>query len=404
MLINEKFFYKEEEKVNTIGVFKNPTQILYGLGVTDQIRKIIDEQNYKNILIITDAGIVKTGLINQITRQLDNINYSIYDQTQPNPTVKNCNDALDLLREVDADAVITMGGGSSIDVAKAVCLLATNSGSIKEYEGIDTCVNELLPLIAIPTTAGTASEVTTFTVITDEVRQYKLTVGGVKIAPKWALVDPLVTLSLPKHITASTGLDALVHAIESYTSKMANPITKALAREAIRKISNNLRQAVYNGDNITARDNMLMGSLLAGLAFNNTRLGNCHALSHPMSAIYGVAHGVANSILIPHVMEFNTLAVPELFSDIAEDMGENLEGLTLMERAAAAVDAVKKLSKDIGIPTTFSEYKVDESQIDRMAKDAMLSGNIAANPRITTYEDVIELYRRSIGGVLVEVI
>ncbi|MBT2727460.1 iron-containing alcohol dehydrogenase [Bacillus sp. ISL-75] len=390
--------------MHTIGFFKNPTQIMFGLGVTDQLRKIIDEQNFKNVLIITDKGLVKTGLINQITRQLDNINYSIYDQTQPNPTVTNCNDAVKLLHEIDADAVIAMGGGSSIDVAKAVCLLATNGGSIVEYEGIDTCDNELLPLIVIPTTAGTASEVTTFTVITDEVRQYKLTVGGIKLAPKWALVDPLVTLTLPKHITASTGLDALVHAIESYTSKMANSITKALAREAIRKISENLRQAVYNGDNIVARENMLMGSLLAGLAFNNTRLGNCHALSHPVSAIYGVAHGVANSILIPHIMEFNSLAVPELFSDIADDMGENLEGLTLMERAEAAVNAVKKLSRDIGIPTTFAEFQIDESQLDRMVKDAMLSGNIAVNPRTTTYEDVIELYRKSIGGVLVEVI
>ncbi|PGY15303.1 iron-containing alcohol dehydrogenase [Bacillus sp. AFS031507] len=390
--------------MHTIGFYKNPTQIMFGLGVTDQLRKIIDEQNFKNVLIITDKGLVKTGLIYQITRQLDNINYSIYDQTQPNPTVTNCNDAVKLLHEIDADAVIAMGGGSSIDVAKAVCLLATNGGSIVEYEGIDTCDNELLPLIVIPTTAGTASEVTTFTVITDEVRQYKLTVGGIKLAPKWALVDPLVTLTLPKHITASTGLDALVHAIESYTSKMANSITKALAREAIRKISENLRQAVYNGDNIVARENMLMGSLLAGLAFNNTRLGNCHALSHPVSAIYGVAHGVANSILIPHIMEFNSLAVPELFSDIADDMGENLEGLTLMERAEAAVNAVKKLSRDIGIPTTFAEFQIDESQLDRMVKDAMLSGNIAVNPRTTTYEDVIELYRKSIGGVLVEVI
>ncbi len=189
-----------------------------------------------------------------------------------------------------------------------------------------------MPLIAIPTTAGTASEVTSFTVITDEEREYKFTIGGVKISPKWAVVDPVLTLTLPPSVTAATGLDALVHAIESYTSKMANPITKALAREAIRKISRNLRQAVYNGDTLKYRDEMLMGSLLAGLAFNNTRLGNCHALSHPISAIYGVPHGVANAVLIPHVMEFNMKAVPELFADIALDMGENLEGLTMMKK------------------------------------------------------------------------
>ncbi|MDQ0219158.1 iron-containing alcohol dehydrogenase [Peribacillus cavernae] len=390
--------------MNNLGFFKNPTQITYGMGAANQLREIIDAQGFKNVLIITDGGIVKTGLIDQLTRQLDGIHYAIFDETKPNPTVTNCDDAMLALKQINADVVVAMGGGSSIDVAKAVCLLATNGGSIAGYEGIDTCSNDLLPLVAIPTTAGTASEVTTFTVITDEERQYKLTVGGIRLAPKWALVDPLVTKSLPSHITASTGLDALVHALESYTSKMATPISKTLAREAIRKISSHLRQAVYNGDNMVARDNMLMGSLLAGLAFNNTRLGNCHALSHPVSAIYGVPHGVANSVLIPHVMEFNSLAVPELFSDIAEDMGENLESLTLMDRAVAAVDAVKKLSKDIGIPTTFAEFKVDDSQIDRMAKDAMLSGNIAANPRITTYEDVVALYRKSIGGALVEVV
>lgn len=384
-----------------LGFFKNPTQITYGFGAVDQLRTIIEQEKFRSVLIITDAGIVKTGMVDMLTNQLDHIRYDIYDETKPNPTVSNCNDALIKLKEIGADAVVAMGGGSSIDVAKAVCLLATNDGSIVEYEGIDKCSTDLLPLIAIPTTAGTASEVTTFTVITDEERQYKLTVGGIRLAPKWALVDPLVTKTLPAHITAATGLDALVHAIESYTSKIATPISKTLAREAIRRISSNLRQAVFSGDNMVARDNMMMGSLLAGLAFNNTRLGNCHALSHPVSAIYGVPHGVANSILIPHVMEFNALAVPELFADIAQDMGENLEGLTIMEKAQAAVDAVKKLSKDINIPKDFTSYSVDESQIDRMTKDALLSGNIAVNPRKTSYEDVVTLYKKSIGGVFV---
>lgn len=382
--------------MNGIGYFKNPTQVSYGLGAVNQLRSIIDEQGFKNVLIVTDKGIVNAGLVSRVTDQLKEINYEIFDECLPNPTVANCENALEMLRKMNAELVVAIGGGSSIDVGKAVCLLATNGGSIVEYEGIDKFSNDLLPLLAIPTTAGTASEVTTFTVITDEKRQYKLTVGGVKIAPRWALVDPEMTISLPKHITAATGLDALVHAIESYTSKLANPITKALAREAIRKISSSLRQAVYSGDNINARDNMLMGSLLAGLAFNNTRLGNCHALSHPVSAIYGVPHGVANSILIPHVMEFNSYAVPELFSDIAEDMGENTKGLTLMERAFLAVESVKKLSVDIGIPTSFREFNVKESSIDKMAEDAMLSGNILVNPRKTTLEDVKELYKKSI--------
>lgn len=384
--------------MQNIGVFKTPTEITYGPNSLKEVKNIIDKQGFKNALIVTDPGISKTGLTDELIKHVKHINYDIYYECKPNPTVKNCNDALEKLKAINADVVIAVGGGSSIDVAKAVALLATNGGKIESYEGIDTFENDLLPLIAIPTTAGTASEVTSFTVITDEEREYKFTIGGVKISPKWAVVDPVLTLTLPPSVTAATGLDALVHAIESYTSKMANPITKALAREAIRKISRNLRQAVYNGDTLKYRDEMLMGSLLAGLAFNNTRLGNCHALSHPISAIYGVPHGVANAVLIPHVMEFNMMAVPELFADIALDMGENLEGLTMMEKAQKAVDAVRRLAKDVGIPETFESFGIDEQNIKKMTEDALLSGNIKVNPRITTYDDVVELYKKAIGG------
>lgn len=381
-----------------VGVYKNPTQITYGVNALKEVKQIIEQNGFKNALIVTDAGIKKAGIVDELAKYLENIDYDIYSECQPNPTVKNCNDALKKLKDINADLVIGIGGGSSIDVAKAVALLATNGGNIQDYEGADKFKNDLLPIIAIPTTAGTASEVTNFIVITDEERQYKFTIGSTKVAPRWAVVDPVLTLTLPPSITAATGLDALVHAIESYTSKMANPITKTLAREAIRKISSNLRQAVYNGSTLKYRDEMLMGSLLAGLAFNNTRLGNCHALSHPVSAIYNVPHGVANAILIPHVMEFNMLAVPELFADIAEDMGENLEGLTLMEKAQKSVDAVRKLARDIGIPETFKPFGVEESSIPKMAEDALLSGNIAVNPRITKYDDVVELYVKAIGG------
>ena len=384
--------------MQNIGMFKTPTEITYGPNSLKEVKNIIDKQGFKNALIVTDPGISKTGLTDKLIKHVKHINYDIYYECKPNPTVKNCNDALEKLKAINADVVIAIGGGSSIDVAKAVALLETNGGKIESYEGIDTFENGLLPLIAIPTTAGTASEVTSFTVITDEEREYKFTIGGVKISPKWAVVDPVLTLTLPPSVTAATGLDALVHAIESYTSKMANPITKALAREAIRKISRNLRQAVYNGDTLKYRDEMLMGSLLAGLAFNNTRLGNCHALSHPISAIYGVPHGIANAVLIPHVMEFNMKAVPELFADIALDMGENLEGLTMMEKAQKAVDSVRRLAKDVGIPETFESFGIDEQNIKKMTEDALLSGNIKVNPRITTYDDVVELYKKAIGG------
>lgn len=375
--------------------FKNPTEIMYGIGAMNELRKVIDQQQFKKVMIITDQGIVRARLIQHIEEKLAGVESIIFDKVEPNPSVPTCEEAYSQLKEFQANVVIAVGGGSTIDVAKAVCLLATNGGKVVDYEGIDTFSNPILPLIAIPTTAGTASEVTIFTVITDLEREYKLTIGGFKLAPRWAILDPEMTKTVPKHITASTGLDALVHALESLTSTKSFPISAELARAAIRLISANLRQAVYNGDNLAARDNMLMGSLLAGLAFNNTRLGNCHALSHPVSAMFQVPHGVANSILIPHVMEFNALAVPEKFAIIAEDMGEELTGLTTMQKAKKAIEAVCKLSEDIEIPKNLSGFNVDKSKIERMAADAIKSGNIQVNPRKTTMEDLISLYEKS---------
>lgn len=381
-----------------IGIFNILTNISFGNGSIQKLSTIIEENGFQNILLITDKGIQESGILTKITSQIVNANIVVYDGTLPNPTITNCNEAYQLQIDHDVDVVIGLGGGSPLDVAKAVSVLATNGGSIEQYEGIGKFKENILPLIAIPTTAGTASEVTNFAVITDEKRHYKLTVGGQKLAANWALLDPELTYGLPPHITAATGLDALVHAIESYTSKDANDITKTLAREATLKISSNLRQAVYDGENKVARKEMLMGSLLAGLAFNNTRLGNCHAMSHPLSAVYGIPHGVANAILIPYIMEFNRFAAPELYRDIAVDMGENIEGLTMMEQAQLAANSVRQLAEDIGLPSDLSGYEIKEETIEFLTKDAMLSGNILVNPRKTNAEDIKELYKKAIRG------
>lgn len=380
----------------SLASFKNPTEVIYGFNAVNQLTSIITQQGFKRIMIITDPGILKAGLLEEVKKRIpEGLEIAVYDQVEANPSIATCEKALSVLKGIKAEAIVAVGGGSAIDVAKAVGVLATNGGTIAEYEGSDKFTQPALPLIAIPTTAGTASEVTVFTVITDVDREYKLTVAGYKLAPRWALVDPLMTTTMPKQVTASTGLDALVHAIESYTSQMAFPLSKALAREGIRRISANLRQAVFNGDNLEARDNMLMGSLLAGLAFSNTRLGNCHAMSHPVSAMFGVPHGVANSILMPHIMEFNALSVPELFADIAEDMGEVVGNLTVIEQAWKAVESFKQLSIDVGIPQRLSDSKVERHRIEEMARDAMKSGNIAVNPRKNQIEDIIKLYERA---------
>ncbi|TQR18230.1 iron-containing alcohol dehydrogenase [Psychrobacillus soli] len=383
---------------NKVGIFNILTNVSFGNGAISKLTEIIKENEFQNVLVITDKGISSAGIIDIVVPSIREANITIYDGTLPNPTISNCEEAYKLYKENNVDVVVGIGGGSPLDVAKAVALLATNGGSIDDYEGIGKFKNDLLPLIAIPTTAGTASEVTNFTVITDEERQYKLTVGGSRLAARWAIIDPELTYGLPPHITAATGLDALVHAIESYTSKEANDITKTLAREATRKIGKYLRQAVYDGDNIIAREEMMMGSLLAGLAFNNTRLGNCHAMSHPISAVYAVPHGVANAILIPYVMKFNSYAAPDLYRHIGEDLGGNIEGLTVTEQAINAANIVRQLSIDIGLPTDLQSFNVTEEKIDLLTRDAMLSGNILVNPRKTSAEDIKNLYRKAIRG------
>ena len=392
-----------------INQFKLGPDLLFGVGAISHVPEIINREGFKRVMIVCDEGIEKAQILDQVIEGIRESNVqctcNVFSNVEANPTTDTIEAGMHVLRRFQPDLLIGLGGGSPIDVAKALGMLATNGGLITDYEGIDRFSNEPIPLLAIPTTAGTGSEVTVFTVITDPVTEYKLTVGGSKLAPKWAIIDPALTTTLPSKLTAATGLDALVHAIESYTSTMSYALTETLALDAIRIISSNLRQAVFNGENISARSKMLYGSLIAGIAFNNTRLGNVHAMSHPLSAMYNVPHGVANSVLLPHVMEFNLPAAPEKFLDIAKAMGECIDpNQSIMANAYKAIEAVKQLSNDIHIPKDFSEYKIRESDIVPMAEDAMKSGNIAVNPRKTTIEDIISLYKKSIGSTSFETV
>lgn len=384
-----------------MGKFSNPTEIIYGTGALQQLSSILQRERARKVLVITDPGVLGAGLVRLVEDEIKKTEayVEVFSEVEPNPSVDTVEKAFIRLAAMGADIMVAIGGGSAIDVAKAVGVLAANGRKITDYEGIDTFENPIPPLIAIPTTAGTGSEVTIFTVVTDTLRDYKITIGSRKLAAAYAIADPALTITMPQKITAYTGLDALVHAIESYTSIMAYPLTEALALEAIRVISGNLRQAVYHGHNLEVREKMLYGSLLAGLAFNNTRLGNVHAMSHPVSALFGVAHGVANSILLPHVMEFNVYAVPEKFCKIAEAMGYSTAGRPLMEGAKLAIQAVKSLSADIGIPKSLRDVGVKEEAIPQMVRDAMKSGNIAVNPRKTSEEDVRSLFLKAMEGV-----
>lgn len=383
-----------------LNTFNCSTEIFFGCKSIRNIPDIICRENFKKVMIVCDEGIENAQILDRILEQVQKsgVECIVFSNVEANPSVTTVEAGMQIYSDFKPDVLIGLGGGSPIDVAKAIGVVAANGGSITDYEGVDKFENQSLPLMAIPTTAGTASEVTIFTVITDTQTEYKLTVGGRKLAARWAIVDPELTLTLPPKLTASTGLDALVHAIESYTSKMSYALTEVLALESIRSISSNLRQAVYAGDNIQARVAMMYGSLVAGLAFNNTRLGNVHAMSHPLSAKYHVPHGVANSVLLPYVMEFNLPANPEKFANIAKAMGENIiDSEPLMKNAYKAVEAVKQLSKDLNIPADFSEYNIDKKDILLMSNDAMKSGNILVNPRKTNIEDIKFLFEKTIG-------
>ncbi|NLY49677.1 MAG: iron-containing alcohol dehydrogenase, partial [Firmicutes bacterium] len=317
---------------------------------------------------------------------------------EPNPSIETVESCYGLYQEPTPDLIIGLGGGSSMDVAKAVAVLATNGGHISDYEGYEKVRVDKRPLVAIPTTAGTGSEVTASTVITDRKRQVKMAIISNKVKPEYALVDPELTLTIPPALTASTGMDALTHAIESYVSKEAIPETQALALHAIRLIGRSIRKAVLYGDDARARDDMMMGSLLAGMAFAISKLGNVHAMAHPLGGIFDVPHGFANAIVLPYVMNFNALAAPELFTDIAQALGGNIHGLSTREAALLAVDLVKELNHDIGIPADLKGFGVNEDALDKLCEDAMISGNIKVNPRRTTVKDIRSLYLQAIRG------
>ena len=274
--------------------------------------------------------------------------------------------------------------------------MVNNDGKITQYAGLNNVPSPGLPLICIPTTAGTGSEVTIWTVISEKENHRKFGIGGKYLAPTLALCDPALTLSLPGPITAATGIDALTHALESFVNKATQPISEALSRESMRLIAKSLRKAVAQGDNLEARYDMLLASTIAAMAFNSTRLGLAHALCMPLGAKFKVPHGVANAILLPQVMQFNLVGNLEKFKEIAEIFGENTEGLTLREAAELSVKAIRQLNEDIGIPSGFKEYGVTEEDLNYIAAEGMESGNVQVNPRKPTLEDLKKIVRQSI--------
>ncbi len=377
--------------------YYGPTRLIMGRGTIGNIPQILNEQQIKKAQIVTDRGLVQAGVVARVTEILDkaHLSYTIYDGVEPNPPIRNVEECAAQYQSENCDFLLAIGGGSSMDVAKTSGVLVNHGGKITDYFIGEKPVPGPIPfLLCVPTTYGTASEVTPFAVITDD-NHFKGTVAGPYVIPDVGILDADMAVALPLPIAAATGMDALTHAIESYVSLMSNPISEGMALHAIRLISQNLRQAAYSDHNHEATQNMIIGSTMAGFAFSQTRLGNVHAMSHPVGGHYGVPHGIANSILLTRIMTYNRYACPEKFADIAAAMGEDVDGLSTVDASVLAVEAVQNLSEDVGIPATLGEAGAKAEGIHVMAEDAMKSGNIQVNPRKTTIKDVIALYEES---------
>jgi len=379
------------------GVFQVPTRVVFGEHCVQGIGPAAAARGAKRALVASDRGVIGAGLVQPVLDSLAGagVAATLFDGVEPDPSLEVIARAHELAEQEGCDLFIGVGGGSSMDTAKAAALLKTNPGDLRDYEGVDRFPNAPAPLFCVPTTVGTASEVTIFMVITDKGRRYKFPVGGTLLAPLLAFLDPYMVKGLPPQVTAATGMDALTHASECYLALSAHPISEGLSLHAIRLIGQHLRAAVANSDNIEVMGTMLMAASMAGMAFNFTRLGNVHAMAHPLGAYYHVPHGVANALLLPYVMEFNALAVPGKLIDIAVALGENVAGLPEMEAARRAPAAVRRLIADIGLPTRLRDLGVDQATIPQMAEDAMKSGNIRVNPRRTTINEIIALYERA---------
>ncbi len=373
--------------------FEEPARVTFGVGALAKLPELVAGLGAR-ALVISDPGIVKAGILDRVTSLLQGagVTGDAFTQVEPNPSIETVNAAHDMFRRSRGAFVVAVGGGSSMDVGKVVAVLAAHGGTVLDYEGLGKVPGPGVPVVAIPTTAGTGSEVTIFSVITDHQRKFKLAVGSPFTVPQVAICDPELTLSMPPALTAATGMDALTHAIECYVNTVHNPISKTLALEAIRLIGRALRRAFANGTDLAARTEMLLASTMAAMAFTRTRLGNVHAMSHPLGGHFNVPHGVANAILLPHVMAWNMVACYDTYPIVAGALGERVAGLAPHEAAQSAVDAVRRLSRDVGIPERLRDQGVTREAIPRMADDAMKSGNILVNPRATTRADIVALF------------
>lgn len=378
-----------------------PSVNLMGVGSHKETVNQVKSLGGTHVLIVTDKFLGRSGgMADDIKAMLEeaSLKVTIFAGADPNPTDTNVHDGLKVYQQCGADTIISLGGGSSHDCAKGIGLVASNGGHIRDFEGVNKSTKSMPPFIAINTTSGTASEMTRFCIITNTSTHVKMAIVDWRCTPNISINDPLLTVGMPPSLTAATGMDALTHAIEAYVSTIATPVTDSAALMAMQLISENLRSAVANGDNIEARDKMSYAEFLAGMAFNNASLGYVHAMAHQLGGFYNLPHGVCNAILLPHVEEYNLIACPGRFVDIAKALGENVDGLSKIDAAYKALSAIRKLSTDVGIPSGLAQLGVKEEDLEIMARNALKDACSFTNPRKGTLEDIIGIFTAALEG------
>lgn len=383
--------------------FYMPTKVISEINSSSRLGEIIKKHlNCTKALIVTDQGIIDAGLLNEILASFETskLNYVIFDQVEPNPKSELIGVGVEFLKKHKCEVVLGIGGGSVIDAAKAIAFMATNEGHVLDYEGVGRITNKALPIVAIPTTSGTGSEVTASTVITNEKTLFKTAIVSPYLFPKLAVLDPALTVKCPQSITAATGMDALTHAIESYVSKQAQPISQALALHAIKLIKENLLKAYFVGTDIESRSKMIEASMIAGFAFSQSLLGNVHAISHSLGGVFNIPHGIANAALLPFVIKFNLSACPEKMRDIAIALGADVSQLSTEEAAHKTLEIIIELNQSLNIPLNIKELGVSLDQLPKLVNDSMRSGNILRNPRLTNSNDIKTIIEHAYHGKL----
>ena len=382
--------------MNKINIFQTTPRIIFGAGCLDQVVTEINRLGCNKALIVTDPGIVTAGIAEKLVKLLSagGIAFECFDKVESDPRLEIAIEAGNAAKDSKADLIIGLGGGSAIDICKTAAVLATNKEDLCEYFGIDLIPGPGINTIVIPTTAGTGSEVTPIVILSDEVEKLKKGIVSSYLFPSLAILDPELTLGLPPKVTAATGMDALVHAVESFTSKNAYRMTDMLASEAIRLIMDNIRTAYANGSDMEARTLLQEGSLLAGMAFANAGVTAVHAFAYPIGAEFHIPHGIANSIMLVPVMEFNMIGNMKKFAKLAELFGENNDGMNTRQKALSAVKALRTLSDDLQIPHQLRQFGIRESDLPMLADGVMkVTRLLANNPRELSKADAEQIYR-----------